>query len=75
MEKIRCSSSTTFSALYPVVKVWLKMHDIQYEVRESSAGSHYWKTMIYELSPEQLVELLSYLKEAEVLDKVSDISI
>ncbi len=75
MEKISCSSTTTSSALYPVVKVWLKMHDIQYEEREHSAGSHYWKSMIYELSLEQLSELLSYLKEAEVLDKASDIII
>lgn len=75
MEKIRCSSTTTFEALYPVVKVWLKIHDIQYEERENLAGSHHWKTMIYELSPEQLLELLSYLKEAEVLDKISDITI
>lgn len=75
MEKISCSSTTTSSALYPVVKVWLKMHDIQYEEREHLAGSHYWKSMIYELSLEQLSELLSYLKEAEVLDKASDIII
>lgn len=75
MDKIRCSSTTTYETLYPVVKVWLKRNGIQYEERENSAGSHYWKTMIYELSPEQLLELLSYLKEAEVLDKISDITI
>lgn len=75
MKKIRCNSTTTFEALYPVVKVWLKRHGIQYEERENSAGSHHWKSMIYELSLEQLSELLSYLKEAEVLDKISDITI
>lgn len=75
MEKILCSSTTTNSALYPVVKVWLKMHNVQYEERGNSAGSHHWKTMIYELSQEELMELLLYLKEAEVLDKISDIII
>lgn len=75
MDKILCSSTTTSDALYPVVKVWLKMHDIQYEERAHSSGSHCWKTMLYELSPEQLVELIAYLREAEVFNKSSEIII
>ncbi len=75
MEKIKCSSTTTSSGLYPVVKAWLKMNHVEYEERENSAGGHYWKSMVYELSTEQLLELLSYLKEAEVLDKLGDIII
>ena len=76
MDKIRCISSTTYEERYPVVKVWLKMHDIQYEERAHSVGgSHFWTTIHYELTKEQLMELLSYLREAEVLNDINDITI
>ena len=72
---IRCVSTSTMSGKYGVVKAWLKLNKIDFEESEYSAGCHYWKNCSYELTIQQLIDLLDYLRKAEVLERTSDISV
>ena len=74
MTEIRCTTSSTIDGKYGIVKAWLKMNHVEYEETKDSAGSLAWTRMTYALSTKQLLDLLAFLREAEVnTGKMADI--
>lgn len=51
----------------PIVRVWLKMNGKKFnEEHHSIAGSHGWTSIDYEISLGDLMDLLDYIRMAEL---------
>lgn len=58
----------------PIVRVWLKMNGKKFEEHYNSISSGYgWKTLEYELSLGDLMDLIDYINMAEVRVKDTDL--
>ena len=59
-------SSSFAEGKFALSKVWLKDHDIEYEIKNHSVLSRSWQTIEVGLTVDQMGELASYLEKAEL---------
>lgn len=71
MDKIIACSSTSsdLNGKFGVIKAWLNLNHIEYDEDSHSAGCHYWTEIRYNLTIDQVVNLIKYLEAAGVLNE------